>query len=142
MTVTPAAWVPVLKADEALNDSDKKFTVPADKEWLLQLIRVELVTTATAGDRQLAIEIQDDVDDVIFEAIAGNVQAASLTRNYHFAAGLSDLTAFRDTTHLSTPLPPIMLPAGYDVRIFDNNAVDAAVDDMVAQMLVLERTVS
>ena len=134
-------WTPALQVDEALNDSDKKFTVPAGKEWMLQSVRVELASTATVGNRQMVVEIQDDVDDVVFEAIAGNVQAASLTGNYHFAPGVSDLTAFRDTTHLSTPLPPLVLPAGYDVRVYDNKAIDAAADDMVVQMLVMERNI-
>ena len=57
-----------------------------------------------------------------------------------FAPGLPDLTAFRDTSYLQTPLPPsLILPAGYDVRVYDNNAVDASADDMVVQMVVAER---
>ena len=142
MSESQAAWVPELQADEALNDSDKTITVPADEEWAIQSIRVELVTTATAGDRQVVVQIRDGADDVIDEVVAGAVQAASLTRNYHFGAGRSDLTAFRDTDHLETPIQPWVLPAGYDLRIFDNNAVDPAADDMVVQTLILKRIVA
>lgn len=142
MTIAQVAWVPELQADEALNDSDKTITVPAGEEWAIQSIRVELTTTATAGDRQIVVQVRDDADDIVDEAIAGAVQAASLTRNYHFGAGRSDLTAFRDTDHLETPIQPWVLPAGYDLRIFDNNAVDPAADDMALQMLILKRVVS
>ena len=131
---------PVLQVDEALNDSDKILTVPADVTWEILSIRVELTTTATVGDRQIVIQVRDGANDVVDEVVAGNIQAASLTRNYHFGVGRSDLTAFRDTDHLETPTTPWMLPETFDLRIFDNNAVDAAADDMVVQMLVLERT--
>ncbi len=123
---TPEAteWRAVKQADEGLNDSDKKFTVPSGKEWMLQSLRVELAASSVTGDRQIAVEIQDTDDDVLFEFIAGIVQATGETRNYHFASGLSDLTSLRDTDHLMTPLASIILPAGYDIRVFDNNAVD------------------
>jgi hypothetical protein len=132
-----------LQADEALNDSDKSFTVPAGKEWTVLSIWVELASTATAGNRQVEVQLQDDSADVVGRLVAGAVQAASLTRNYHFAAGVADMTAFRDTDLISNPLPArLLLPPGYVVRVFDNNAVDAAADDMVVQMLVGERDVS
>lgn len=133
------AWHPALQADEAANDSDKTFTVTATEEWQIQSIWVELATTATAGNRQLVVEIQDGSSDVIFQVRAGVTQAASLTYYYAFGPNLVDLTAVRDSDYVSTPMPPLVLPAGYIVRIYDNNAVDAAADDMVCQMIVNAR---
>ena len=105
-------------------------------------IWVELTTTATAGDRQIVVQLQDAANDVIGEWRAGAVQAASLTRNYIFAPANADLTAFRDTDWIMTPFPPtIILPAGFQVRVYDNNAVDAAADDMVVQLMVARRIV-
>lgn len=130
--------LPVLKVDEAVNDSDKTLTVPSGKTWKIHWIWVELITTATVNNRQIEIEIQDDANDVILRLQAGAVQADSLTRNYLFASGLVDLTAFRDTSYLTTPLPDgFVLPSGYIVRVYDNNAV--AADDMVIQMMVDEQ---
>ena len=68
-------------------------------------------------------------------------QAASLTYNYLFGVGVSDLTAVRSSTFLMTPLVPWILPAGYKVRVYDSAAVAAAADDMVVQMLYAYRTV-
>jgi len=139
--VTGPAWTLALNAEETANDSDKSFTVPANTEWLIHSIWVELISTATAGNRQMEIEIQDGSADVIFELRAGAVQAASLTRYYLFTPQVADLTAFRDTDFLMTPIPELWLPAAYVLRVYDKTAVDAAADDMVVQIRYSARDV-
>ena len=135
-------WSPLLVSDETADDSDKSFTVPANYMYQVLWIWVELTSDATVGNRQMTIELQDDAADVIGRWKAGAVQAASLTRNYCFAPSNADLTAFRDTTFLMTPIPPtIVLPASYVVRVYDSAAVAAAADDMVVQMMVARRAV-
>ena len=135
-------WTPVLRPDENLNDSDKSFTVGADVEEQVLWIWIELTTTATVGDRQIVVQLQDDGADVIGEWRVGQVQAASLTRYYCLAPSNADHLAFRDTDYLMTPFPPsVILPASYVVRVYDNNAVDAAADDMIVQMMVARRAV-
>jgi hypothetical protein len=124
------------QSDITADNSDKTFTVPANYMWELLSIRVELTTTATAGNRQLCIEITDGTN-VILKIIVGIVQAASLARYYNFYKNAVDLTAFRDTSHLTTPLPAdIVLLPGYKVRIYDNAAIAAAADDMIVRMMV------
>lgn len=135
-------WTPALQADEAANDSDKVFTVPASTEWHVYSIWVEFVSSGTAGNRQVAVEIQDGESDVVARVKAGITQAGSLTRTYLFAPGVVDLGSFRDTADLMTPIPPTwILPAGYRIRIYDSAAVDAAADDMVVQALIAARGV-
>jgi hypothetical protein len=132
-------WTPTLQADENANDSDKTIVVTSSYEWKIQWIWIEFTSTSTVGDRQVVIEIQDATTDVIFQMRAGAVQAASLTRYYLFAPMGAEITTFRDTDYLYAPMPPIHLPASYVIRIYDNNAVDAAADDMIIQMMVQER---
>jgi len=133
-------WTPLLVADEGADDSDKSFTVPANYYYQVLWIWVELTTTATVGNRQMTIELQDDSADVIAQWRAGAVQAASLTRYYCFAPANADLMAFRDTSFLMTPIPPtLLLPASYVVRVYDSAAVAAAADDMVVQLMVARR---
>jgi len=136
-------WRVSLLSDETADDSDKSFTVPADTEYQILWIWVEYTSTAAAGNRQLEIQVQDAVADVIAHlARAGAVQAASLTRYYQFGPGLADLGAFRDTDYLTTPIPPTsILQAGDILRIWDNNAVAAAADDMICQIQIASRTV-
>jgi hypothetical protein len=125
-----------LQSDVTANDSDKTFTVPTGYMWQIISIRVELVTTATVGNRQIVIELTDGTN-VILRALAGIVQAASLTRYYNFYVGAPNLTAFIDTAHLANPLPDgMMLLSGYKVRVYDKAAVDAAADDMSVYMMV------
>lgn len=135
-------WRSDLQSDETANDSDKTFTVPADTEWQILWIWVEFTSTGTAGARQLVVQLQDSGSDVIGEVRVGTTQAASLTYNYMIASSLADLTALRDTDWLMTPFPPTtVLEAGDKIRIYDNNAVDAAADDMVIQMGIATRGV-
>jgi len=136
-------WRVATISDTALNDSDKSFTVPASTERHILNIWVEFTSTATVGDRQLVVEIQIAGPDTTAQwARAGVVQAASLTYYYEFGPGLADLTAVRDTNYLTTPIPPTAVLKAADVlRIYDNNAVAAAADDMVVHIQHADRTV-
>lgn len=131
-------WVPKFVSDTTDNDSDKAFTVPSNKHWEVQWVWVELVSSGTAGNRQIVVEIQDGSTDVIALVNAGAVQAASVTRNYLFSPYVGDLTSFRNTTYLTNPIPNFILRPGYIVRVYDKTAVDAAADDMVVHMMVRE----
>jgi hypothetical protein len=136
-------WRISLLSDVALNDSDKSFTVPAATEYQILWIWVEYTSDANAGDRQLQIQVQNSGADVIADwARAGDVQAASLTRNYLFGAAVSDLGTFRDTDFMTTPIPAGgFLQAGDILRVFDNNAVAAATDDMIVHIKIASRSV-
>lgn len=136
------AWHPSLQADENLNDSDKTLTVPASTEWELMTIWLEFTTTITAGTRQLVVEFQDSSSDVIGQFRAGATQAASLTYYYMLGQGFgAEITSVRDSDFLYMPLPKIILPAAYIIRVYDNNAIDAAADDLIIQALVNARSV-
>lgn len=140
LEVSPG-FTPGVSAEETANDSDKTITVPASTEWLVDSIWVELISTATAGNRQIAVDVRDNAADVIAQFRAGAVQAASVTRYYLFAPNVAELTAFRDTDYLSNPMPQLWLPASYSLRIYDKAAVDAAADDMVVQVRYSSRAV-
>lgn len=131
--------LPLLSAEETTNDSDKTFTVTTGKVWQIQSIWVELASTATVGNRQMSVAILDSDNDVLARVEAGAVQAASVTRYYLFAPTVAELTSMRNTSYLSTQIPAWVLPPGYKIRVWDSTAVDAAADDMVVQMLVIQR---
>ena len=136
-------WVTSTLSDVIADDSDKSFAVPAATEQQVLWIWVEYLTDATAGNRQLVVEIQDAAADVIGRWKAGIVQAVSQTTyTYCFAPSNADLTALRDSDYIMTPLPPtLILPAGYIIRVYDNKAISAAADDMVVKIHVARRTV-
>ena len=136
-------WVVEYVSDETADDSDKSFTVPADTEWQILSIWVEFTSTADAGARQLVIETQDGAADVTGQPMrAGVTQDPSLTYYYQFGPALADLTALRDTDWLMSPIPPtLLLPAGHVLRIYDNNAVQVAADDMIVHIYRASRSV-
>ena len=137
---TGSIWTIRYVDDEAPNDSNKVIAVPANMIWHLLAARVELATDANAGNRQLELRILDNAADIQWSVVPDLTQAASLTYNYNFGPSMADLNAVRDTTWVSTPIPPtLILPAGSQVNILDNNAVSIAGDDMVVHLTVAQR---
>lgn len=127
-----------LQADENLNDSDKVFSVPTNKKWMVLWIHVEFTTTATLTNRLLTLRIRDDGNDAIYQVEGLNEQAPSATEVYIFLPGIGEPTEGKATRHF-LPLPALcLLPHLYSIHILDVNAVDAAADDMIVQMMVLE----
>jgi hypothetical protein len=134
-------WTIAQTENEILNDNDKSFTVPAGQEWQILWIWVEY-TAGAGADRQLVINVQDSETDIIADlARAGVVIAATEVRNFLFAPGVADLTGYRDTDYLTTPIPVTsILKAGDVLRVHDINNVLAA-DDMVVQIQYAFRVV-
>jgi len=128
----PGSLIETVVNDTTADDSDKTFTI--DKRWRLISIFVSLVTSATVGNRQLTVQILDG-SDVVYEAHAGAVQAASGTVAYNFSEGNA-----RETTAvngvLDVPLPGnFALDPTYSIRVYDSAAIDAAADDMTVRVV-------
>lgn len=121
-------------SDVALNDSDKSL-IPSGTSWRVRRMIVNLVTTATAGARQLVLTVEDG-STVLFKIAAGITQIASLTHDYVFFAGAPRETALIDDSVL-IPIPDLLLVrAGVSLRVRDSAAIDAAADDMTIQVIV------
>jgi hypothetical protein len=132
------AGAPSLIVDEALNDSDKTFVVPAGFMYDIIWVYVELTTTATVGNRAMTVDIQDSLGDVIGRCQDDGVQAASLTHTYMFGQGMDLADGGVNTNHF-IPLPPLLLPQFFKLRVYDATAVDAAADDMNVQIMCTHR---
>lgn len=131
---------PTLQEDETINDSDKTFTVPANTTWRVLFIGIEFTPTATVGNRRIDILFRDASDDVLLE-----IRSAILTPATHAVTIAFYNGAPRELTqtgsYFTNPLPvDIWLPAGFDIRVFDSQSVDAAADDMIVHMIVDERS--
>jgi hypothetical protein len=137
-----SSWVVTSAIDLTANSSNKTWVVPASTEWQILAIGVSYVSSADAGDRLLQVQVERSGVVYFILATAGVVQAASKTWTYTFAPSLADLTAFRDTTKLFTPLPPTtILQAGDTLRVWDCKAIAAAADDCVITIQLGTRTV-
>ncbi len=129
----------VVTSDVVENDSDKTLDVGTTigSGFVLKLlgVRVELATTATVGNRQLAVEVLDSAGDVVLSADAAAVQAASLTGVYDFHA--SSLTATLGGI-LHERMPETWLDDRMSLHIYDSAAVAAAADDMIVHIRALK----
>jgi hypothetical protein len=134
-------WHPNYFASTTGASSNKVFTVPAGLEWQVCTIRVVYTSTATVGTRQIGMQYEKGDGTIVTSMRAGATQTASLTRIYTFGLGLMDMTSFRDTDYLSMPLPVVVLPAGYVVRVWDKAAIAAAADSMSVYLMVVQRPV-
>ncbi len=116
------------------DDSDKIIAVPADEHWDVLGIFITLTSTATAGNRQLELQIRDTAGAIIFRTEFSEVQAASLTKRYAAAPNLAaevPITA----EQILEQIPRFILPSAYDIRVFDSAAIDAAADDMLVRVI-------
>ena len=135
-------WDVIPLSDVTANNSNKLFAVPSGYMYQILWIYVELTSTATAGNRNLAVATVNNAGIQTFEVRCGATQAASLTYNYSFGPSLADLTAARDTTFVMTPIPPtILLLPLWQLRVWDQNAVAAGADDMNVYVVVARHTV-
>ncbi len=123
--------VPYLESETTTNDSDKTITVSANERWEVRVIRVKFIADNSASNRRLAIRFTDDSNVVLFEMRAGVEQALNTTRYYHFGVGLPDMTAWRDSDLLTTPIPAMgALEESWKIRVWDKEAQAVAADDM------------
>ena len=138
---------PVLLRDATANDSDKSFTVPAGKVRVYTVIIGQLVATATVGNRSLNIELTDGTNKIMTFPGSGNVAASSsgmVTAGIQSAANTTiarlrlDSNAAVAIINDNPMLVPLIVPAGYVVRVWDVNAVDAAADDLTVVLHYVE----
>ena len=131
-------WSPGVTTDATADDSDKTFTVPADTIWQPLAVTVTLATTATVGNRQMTVDLLTDADVLLARVRAAATQEEDTTYTYTFAIGL-DKDFAPIALHLCAPLSPLLLAAGYKIRVWDSAAIAAAADDMTVSVTVLER---
>lgn len=131
--------------DATANDSDKTFTVPAGKKWLLLDIVAEITATATVGNRSLRVDVGNGVA-VLWVAVAtGSIAATQVGTMYceqGFGAANTSIRLGPSVTSTSVSasqnMPPMMLLPGYTIRVLDRNAVDAAADDLIVVLHYIE----
>lgn len=131
--------LPLLReiTDIALNDSAKTITVPENKTWRILYGNFVLVTTATAGNRIIRVDILNNSGSVLYTTFAANVQVASTTEDYSLGR-FATAAEPRAGSH-ELPIPgDLFLPAGFQISIKDEAAIAAAADDLTIHLLVEE----
>ncbi len=127
------------------NDSDITLTVPSNKEWNIQSIRLDNVTASSTGagstvSRQVEVQIQSSDNSVLYSALAGAAQPKASTWHYNFANDEVNDSAIDASNTISKNLPTFLLAKNFVVRAFDNLAVHSTADDLTMRIFVQERT--
>jgi hypothetical protein len=112
-------------------------TVPTGARWRLRSLRVTLVTDANAANREVSLLV-DDGTATLYAVPSGVNQAASLTRNYSFAAQ-AVRGAAATSGDIIVPIPDLDLRAGY--RIQTSTANRQATDNFGAPQLLVEESI-
>jgi len=126
--------------DYTLNDSDKSFTVPPDEIWELIGVTLEIVATATAGNRVLKVIITDGTNTLWTSYPSANIAANTAGQLLVNTNGTREATA---RAYFVTPANTVassvcdgQLPRGLKllpgsvIRCYDSAAIDAAADDL------------
>lgn len=124
-------WGPIIHAaDLTPDDSDKFLTVPAGDTWLIHWIEAFFTATSTAGTRTFIADIRNAAPTVIGHLWSGITVTANNTATWMWTyAGLKTAAA---STDVGKGLPwPLILPAGYNIRVYDNAVVDDSEDDLL-----------
>lgn len=128
-------------SDTVANNSDKVITVPAGKQWKILYGHIVFSTSANAGNRRIEINIRNAADDRLYEIGALNVQVASTSENYVLGQYGDTGESFAATHTLPIPIN-LILSGTFDIRVFDNAAIDAAADDMDIRLIVEETDIT
>lgn len=127
---------PILLQDLTTGNSSKTFTVPSSFIYDILYCNIAYTSSGTVGNRQIAIQILDTSNNIVFTVNAGLTQAANLTYNYNFAEGLNKETSLVTGT-VNVPMPEEFVAlTGYTVKVFDTAAIAPTTDNLLVNMMV------
>lgn len=142
----PAAlndWRVSFISNTDLNRQSKYFFVPRNEEWHILNIWVEYTAVNAGGARQLVIDLENAVHDILARVIPNTTQDANTVRHYNVGPSLANLDDFYDAAvdWLSTPIPPTwVVPQRTNLHVYEENGINSQ-DDMIVHVLIGRRLV-
>jgi hypothetical protein len=134
--------------DDTLNCLDKSFIVPEGKYWEILFVGWTLKTSAVVGYRNVRVNITNGTDLVLPVRQSANVAASTSSAAYVAFGNQMDstfgaqplLTNGTDAAvaQSNRTLPKSILPAGYVLRIYELNSVDAEADELTVVIHYIE----
>lgn len=105
----------VVAGNDPAAGAEFSVTVPNGVLWVVQSVRVTLVTDATAVTREMAIRIDDGSKDLLIIP-SGRSQASNQGVDYNFVVDVDSLTNPPVSGNITRRIPRIPLLPGYRVR--------------------------
>ena len=99
-------------------------------------VKVEVISDATVGNRQIVIIVRDSSGQAVFKFNAGAVQTASLTCDYICGRGVTPTNVFNNGgLFIQLPLGLVLLPS-WSMEVADDNGIGT--DDIWVQAIYRE----
>lgn len=128
------AGTPERIADNSDSDSDKTLTITTtDRGFEIISAYIKLETAVTVGNRHVCLTILDQGGNTVLYVEQPHDQGALATHYYLFGVGLSNDSSI--STYDFIGIPPVVIPNGYQVRIFDAAAIAVGADDMKVEIM-------
>lgn len=136
----------VASRDATANSNTRTLTVPTGKFWKPLMLWCTYTASADVGNRNVEMVITDGTN-IIYIAGVGQTVAASqvYVGVLHFTGGAGWVTSARRASAGSngnvslTDFPgEVVLPAGYQIKIYDSQNVAANADDIVSWLNYVE----
>ncbi len=111
--------------------------ITTPREGMLLGVSVRYVTTATAGNRLLVLEVTDGADVIMASFVAGVVITASLTTLVHFGGSLQESAIA--SLGLRVAMGPTPVLDNWKIKCRDLNDIDSTpVADAILMAAVLQ----
>lgn len=91
-------------------------TVPTGAQWLLYAVKATLVTDANVANRQSMLAIKDSAGVLVAVSPFPGTQAASLTNDLHWMAGVTHAVQILSTSKTAGLPTPMYLSAGFTIN--------------------------
>ena len=126
--------------DTAATGSQKVYTVPAGEVWEVLSVNVNLLASATAGNRRVVCIARPPTAFEVARGSSPVTQAASEYRTYNFGTGFTDQAAFI-ANYINMSMPRIILAENWQIETWDVAQIDPTGDTMDVRIAYLKRFV-
>lgn len=116
-------WVPTAHIKESSADNDYILSVGAAQRWNVHSVYADYTSTATVGNRQLALELLSGGDTYLHIIVNGFITAS---QNIKVTWGYGLFYAVVTGLAITIPTPKLFIPANGSLRVYDVAGVDAA----------------
>jgi hypothetical protein len=117
------SWVELIQLPNPAAGGSATFRIPGETFAAVSHATVQLTTSAVVANRYVSLDILSGDSDVTFRAMTDTAHAASLTRSYSFAPGISGVASAAGGS-VMLPFPSSLLAPGFSLR-FTAVGIDA-----------------
>jgi len=129
----------ILKSDARTGFFPQVFTVPDGKRWEVEYIHIDVLTSATVGNRNFSAQLRDENGLIIFTPVPDTTVAASLPERFTWSPNISTIDSTASGSGYQVVYFPRHMASGWSVRVGEIVDIDEDADILTSgAMLVRE----